>query len=402
MICSEELCTACGLCLNVCKFAAVIKRILPDSREIYVRDSSKCIHCGRCQRMCPNNNSNQQHGPIASFAAWNTDIEMKKNCASGGVATAIYQYFIKNGGWIDGVILTDEFTAKHKVSQDIKDVCLFQNSKYTYSSMGDSYKKIEKLLQEGEKVFFVGLPCQVAALRQFINDDLQERLICADLVCHGTPPSDYFVSHMDSILHEKKIQAERVFFRDPNKGTDNFILSIYQGKRIRYSKKPKSDDAYQIGYHEGYIYRENCYSCPYAKMKRGGDLTLFDYKGFGNLGTYTGERREVTCILTNTQKGLDLISKVEQAGLIKIISRPIEEATSKEKQLHQPTLRTDTRKAFLEYYRSDGDFESAAQKAFKKIVLKNRIRSVCQIDNIRKLIRKIVPENIRKCLHKTL
>ena len=49
------------------------------------------------------------------------------------------------------------------------------------------YKEIKDRLKREEKVLFIGLPCQVAALRNYISTDLSDKLYTIDLICHGTP-----------------------------------------------------------------------------------------------------------------------------------------------------------------------------------------------------------------------
>ena len=49
------------------------------------------------------------------------------------------------------------------------------------------YKKIKQLLQSGKKILFIGLPCQVAAVKRFVGKRYEEKLYTIDLICHGSP-----------------------------------------------------------------------------------------------------------------------------------------------------------------------------------------------------------------------
>lgn len=53
------------------------------------------------------------------------------------------------------------------------------------SSPKTIYIDVDKKLKDGEKVLFIGLPCQVAALRNFTNN--HDNLCTVDLICHGSP-----------------------------------------------------------------------------------------------------------------------------------------------------------------------------------------------------------------------
>ena len=63
--------------------------------------------------------------------------------------------------------------------------------------LGNSFSLPEK----NEKVLFIGLPCQVAALKQYIDLYKLNRnlLTLVDIVCHGVTPQDYLKTHIENI-----------------------------------------------------------------------------------------------------------------------------------------------------------------------------------------------------------
>ena len=66
----------------------------------------------------------------------------------------------------------------------------FVGSKYVKSNPIGIYSKIEEHLKAKEKVLFIGLPCQVAGLKNYIkrlDKSFQDNLYTVDLICHGTP-----------------------------------------------------------------------------------------------------------------------------------------------------------------------------------------------------------------------
>lgn len=46
------------------------------------------------------------------------------------------------------------------------------------------YKIIKKKILNGEKLLFVGLPCQVGAVINYVGE--HDNLYTVDLICHGT------------------------------------------------------------------------------------------------------------------------------------------------------------------------------------------------------------------------
>lgn len=69
-----------------------------------------------------------------------------------------------------------------------------KNSKYVFSDAYVAFRQIKSLLKEGQKIVFIGLPCQVVALRKLFHDD--ENLLLIEVVCHGTTPLSYLRQHI--------------------------------------------------------------------------------------------------------------------------------------------------------------------------------------------------------------
>ena len=60
---------------------------------------------------------------------------------------------------------------------------------------------MQELLKEKKKVLFIGLPCQVGALKTVIKEN--DNLYTVDLICHGTPSPkllcDYLALHNENL-----------------------------------------------------------------------------------------------------------------------------------------------------------------------------------------------------------
>ena len=130
------------------------------------------------------------------------------------------------------------------------------------------YKKILEKLKLGRKVLFIGLPCQVSAVRHYTKN--HQNLYTADLICHGTPSPQI----LDSFLSDYGIrltEVQSIRFREKN----NFKLE-QNGKRFAV---PITTDNYLMTFLNSTTYTENCYQCQYAKIERPGDITLGDSWG---------------------------------------------------------------------------------------------------------------------------
>lgn len=335
-----------------CKVDAIFLKY-DKSNNIYpVIDKKKCIGCKQCEKFCPMLNQSKKNKIIKCYAGYNMNEEDRKNAASGGIATSIYRYAIKKSILFNGVVLDKKnFEAHHQLGNSEIDLVKFRNSKYTFSFMDDIVVLISENIRQNMETIFIGLPCQCAAVKRYcINLNLNiEKLMLIDIVCHGVPSPKYLEEHISSVFLKKEIN--NIFFRDPLKGTSNFIFSIY-GKDKTYSKKVESNDNYQIGYHNATIYRENCYQCIYATNDRIGDLTICDYPSLGKIKEYKNAKDEIkkgiSCIIVNSKKGEILINKLYEEGYIYIAERPIEEILKYEKQLNFPSQPSKFRVKFLE------------------------------------------------------
>lgn len=67
--------------------------------------------------------------------------------------------------FFSGVSLNDKFEAHFKLTDRVENIKDFKNSKYTFSFASDIFDEILNKLKCGYDVLFIGLPCQVAAIK---------------------------------------------------------------------------------------------------------------------------------------------------------------------------------------------------------------------------------------------
>ena len=69
-------------------------------------------------------------------------------------------------------------------------------------------------------------------------------------------------------------------------------------------------DPYNFLFMYGKTYRENCYSCAYANIKRIGDITIGDYWGAESLGVPIDASAGVSLLTVNSDRGKQLFDTV--------------------------------------------------------------------------------------------
>ena len=354
-VCELNMCNGCMACVEKCHRNAIT---IKDDLKYYnaLVDTKKCVDCGLCTKVCPRENDNDMSKPKWWYQGW-ADSEIREHASSGGAASAIIRAFIKHGGYVASCLF-DSGKFVFEVTNEMAVARKFAGSKYVKSNPEKIYGKIQSLLKANQKVLFIGLPCQVAAVNQFIKD--KTNLVTADLICHGTP-SPYLL---------KKCLQE--YGHDINTLTDiNFrIKSLYELNR---DGKPiaafHTMDNYLIAFLHSYDYTENCYSCKFATLDRVSDITLGDSWGTELSGEV---KNGVSLILCQSEKGKELI---ESAGL-NLLDVDINNAISHNEQLNKPSKCSKLRDQFFENYNRYNNFGKALVKTAPGIVAKEKVKSI--------------------------
>ena len=385
----NDICTACGACAAQCSRSCI--SMLEGNNGIVLPqiDEGKCIECHACEKVCPILNQPKRHEPQIAYAAWSNDSEERRTSASGGVAVEIYKYAISKGWKVVGASQNEDFSVTHKVISTIKELQPLKNSKYVFSDAYDAFKQIRALLKEGEQIVFIGLPCQVAALRNLYRYD--ERLLLIEVVCHGTTPLSYLRKHIHYLESLEGHIAKRMSFRDPDTYTYTYTFTLYDedGKRF-YAKRTKDGDTYQYGYHRAISYRENCFHCQFARRQRVSDITLSDYNGLGKLATCEYTRIKVSCILVNTTRGKNFMDNLIESGRIHADIRPTEEPIAGDPRLRETNSKSKARIDFEKmYFEYNCDFELIMNEVIKRDIRRKRISKIVKIPiKILRLIKK--------------
>jgi coenzyme F420-reducing hydrogenase beta subunit len=371
-ICTENKCTGCSLCLNVCKQKAInitkgkIDTIYPTI------DPTKCINCRLCYKYCPSLNHGNMQYPQEAIACWSKDDADYKTSTSGGAASVVSTWVLENNGIVYGC-----GTNKNKISHiridDIKDLWKLKGSKYTQSQITNNlYKQVKTDLSNGKLVVFIGTPCQVAACKAY-NRKNEEKLITIDLICHGVPSQELFIKSLTQKLGINQVQEIRkISFRDCE--TSDFILSTIitdeDKKEYKYTINPFNpsfNDKYYCAFWFGWSYRESCYNCIYANNKRISDITIGDFWGLNVKELPIKPTAGCSVMLINTEKGHKVKEKVKDK--LYAYNRPVEEAIKGNSQLQKSTRLTTRGKIFRTIYPYCGLNTSFNIVALDKVIL---------------------------------
>lgn len=328
-ICEEGLCAGCMACVCACPCSA-ISVIVDFESYMPLIDQGLCVDCGRCARVCQQLNRPHKLMPVSWQQGWALTPEERASSSSGGLAAAVARGFVRRGGVVCSCLF-HEGRFKFAVADDPDTIARFKGSKYVKSDPGDVYRQIQDHLDRGTKVLFVGLPCQVAALKNLTRGKCASLLYTIDLICHGTPAPVL----LESFLNEYGVSLadiSAISFRSKS------------GFSLRNDEKPVDApgviDRYLVAFLAGLTYTENCYECSYASVERVSDITLGDSWGT-NL---TGEVEEgISLVLTQTEKGREILGWAD----VHLENADADSAIISNGQLSAPSPRPKSRKRFV-------------------------------------------------------
>lgn len=357
-ICSQNKCTGCSCCYNICPKNAIEMKYNENGELIPHVNKEKCINCNKCIKACPANTPLKANYPQKAFAAWSLVENERKTSSSGGIAITFYKYILNNNGDVYGTSFDKQLNLEHSKVNNINDVEKFKGSKYVQSNIGTIYKEVKSSLDNNIQTLFIGTPCQVDGLNSYLNKEY-ENLITVDLICHGVPSQKLFREHTEAIEKNVKQKADNITFR----GNNDFYFTMYKNNNIIY-KRPSREDKFFLGFLKGMFNRESCYNCKYAIPERTSDITIGDFWGLGSSKEFKHSTKNgVSLILTNTQKGNIFLDKCKDNLFIE--ERELKEAIEGNAQLKKPSVKNKNYDKFKKLYIKHG-FEKAASMCLRK------------------------------------
>lgn len=351
-LCKKEDCLGCFACMNACPKGAISVTHDRLGKTIPTVDANKCIYCGACTKSCPVLNESEYHITDECYAAWTKNENDRKNCASGGIGTAISRYVIDNDGVVFGTYFNDDAELIFDYADTQEQLERFKSSKYVQAYIGYSYKKVKEFLRQGRLVLFIATPCQIDGLNHYLGKKY-DNLITVDIICHGAPPITYLKEHIKAKCADAKIT--NVTFR----GENDYHLCVYSDEKLIYSMRSDMDE-YFMTFQNSSINRDNCYNCNYARHERISDVTIGDFWGINREDLKEPYDGKISSIIVNTEKGKKIIGMLDK--YIYMEKWDIDIAYRYNHQLNNPAVPGRYREAFAKNYEKMG-FEKAVRKS---------------------------------------
>lgn len=365
IITEKGSCCGCAVCVDACSQGA-IHMIEDEMGFLYPSiDKNKCVQCKACVSMCPINNQPSFHNRGIYYSGFSNDIEKLNNSSSGAAAAELYLAYISKGGCVAGVKYSSDFTsAEYVLIKDSESVCSLSGSKYIQTNKKNIYKQVKEEIKKNNRVLFIGLPCEVAAIRKMIHND--ELLYTAELVCHGPTSPRVEKEYVDSLtkengkivsfnLRDKTIAWEQPALKAVFEDGKEFIKDFYST---------------EYGLAFSFLLRESCYNCKFKGSQTVADLTLADCWGVQKNSDFYNEKG-VSLIISNTPNGDSLIEILKDNNFH--ITK-IDKELIKNHLMFQPIEKNWIAKEYEKYFKRGGIFNAYKKMHSLKFRIKNFIK----------------------------
>lgn len=328
-------------------------------------DSAKCIRCGKCEKICPAININVNATVQTVFAA--ISKENRSTGSSGGVFYELASAMIGNGGVVYGASFDSNLKLIHKRVDRQEELLSLCRSKYLHSDMSGVFPLLEADLKKGQNVLFVGTPCQAGAVKNAFAKKYSANLIVVDFLCHGTASQKIFDACIRSEEERKHGKIVDFTFRAKTRKAEHSFSYTLEKKG---KKRTITGYSFQFPFYYQYlrysIFNDACYSCPYSKQERVGDITLGDFWKIQEYDPTLDDKEGVSMVSVNTQQGRDFFSRVTDR--LEIWSYPIENAAKNNQSFRQPERFPDEKIHFVQVLSDLGEEALVEDMACKKLI----------------------------------
>ncbi len=330
-------CTGCRACSNVCPTYSV-KFELKGLHFYPTIDENTCIKCGKCMSVCSPLQWESKHpsgiGPKSKYyCAWNTDAAERHAATSGGIGGAMAELALKNRWYVCGAVFDKDWRLSHIVSKDKSISEQIRGSKYLQSNTDGVYARIKELLMHGEKVLFIGTPCQTDALNNCISARLRDNLLLCEIICHGVNSpkvwEDY--KHHLEISHKSSVAVYNFRSKSHGWGKLRVAYTLANGKKVDV---PAYQNIFHYWFGQHLMLRESCFRCQYRTVNRYSDIIIGDFWGIENIEPSLDVRGGVSVVITNSPAGESFFAdchttkkKIEASSALKVIKGFVDKTT---------------------------------------------------------------------------
>ena len=345
-----ETCVGCGACSNICPNDSIEMKQDPYGFLFPSVNADTCIDCHQCEKVCMAlngvENLLQDNGKSKYYAAWATKENMAPNATSGGIATVLARNFFENGKVFGAAFCNGMVDLRHIECGSLEDVSSIAGSKYLQSNTTESLAKVKSALANGEKVLYIGTPCQIAGLKKYLKKDY-ENLFTIDFFCHGVPSPLAWEKHVNYLEKKYRAKLTGYNFRAKLRGWGRLEQSAeFSPRRVFLDVGPFN--VYHTWFGTHWSIRSSCFHCQFRSNKRVSDITVADFWKIEQYYPDIPTKQGVSCVILNTKRGKNLFEESVQKQQIVAKSVSYESVWEKRKTTQSNFEEPIERHKFLE------------------------------------------------------
>lgn len=318
----NKLCTGCGGCYNVCPVNAIY--MYPDKYGFLYPsiDKERCIGCKKCEMVCPKLHPDFSNEIDPKCYAVSADDNIRLVSSSGGVFTVLAKWVFRQRGSVCGAAFDENFRVHHICIDKEKELEKLQKSKYVQSDIEKVFQQIISILEQDKWVLFVGTPCQVAGLKNYVAPSgKKDKLILVDFLCGGNPSPQMWKDYLGENFDVSSIK--KIDFRPKEGGWKNSATTLSVSlKNGMATTLFINDSEYEQGYHKYLTKRSSCTICEFCGYQRQGDLTIGDFWGIDRYDPTLNDGKGLSVVLVNNKKGKEVFEAVK-GGFAKVTQTPL-------------------------------------------------------------------------------
>lgn len=309
-ITDKTQCCGCTACVSVCPQNCITMQRDGEGFAYPVVDASLCVGCDACEAVCPCQNRRADPPVPEALAVRAKDDILRLFSSSGGVFSLLSTDMLARGGAVCGAVYGAGFAVQHAIAWDEAGVEAMRGAKYVQSDLGDTFRQIRDLVDNGTPVLFSGTPCQTDGLGRYLGPDAGKVLRVA-VVCHGVPSPKIWEKNLRELG-----EVTDVRLRDKRHSWKHYATNYFvDGKEVL---RPVMDDPYMKGFLRDLYLRPSCTDCP-AKTGGYADLTLGDFWGIEKIKPEMDDDKGVSLVLVQTEQGRQAM----QAIAPRVLSEPV-------------------------------------------------------------------------------
>lgn len=356
-------CCGCSACLNACPKNCISMEADSEGFLYPSVDTTQCIHCGLCEKVCSfNNELPLRERKPETYAAKIKDDAIRNSSSSGGIFSALADKIFEDDGVVYGVSMNEDMKSARHIRVDKKEnFSQLRGSKYLQSSLGNTYRQVKDDLEHGKYVLFSGVPCQIDGLKLFLRKEY-ENLLTVEVICHGVPSPSLWKKYCEHLENKFSAKIESVNFREKRNGWKKFGL-VEEGENIS-QYLGLGQDPYMQMFLRNYCLRPSCYQCKAKKFESMADITIADFWGINKVLPKMDDDKGTSLVLIQTAKGEKIFGNIGKNCIV--CKTDYEQSIRENPAYYKSVERPEERDCFFNDMNSM-DFEGLQKKYCKKV-----------------------------------